>query len=147
MSREQKAHYSPARNIAALSDRLGLPTVAAAWPIGISQLALAVQACQSCDADEVCTDWLARAPDKIATPPAFCPNAAALARAEAASAVSFARFLAAANAPGAVDDMARVNALGAVAGEDAGVVRAARDACARLRIENEEPPPGAASPT
>lgn len=65
-----------------MSDRLNLPTVAAAWPTGVSQLALAVQACQSCDADEVCTDWLARAPNKLAAPPVFCPNAEALARAK-----------------------------------------------------------------
>lgn len=65
-----------------MSDRLDMPTVAAAWPTGISQLALAVQACQRCEADAVCTDWLARAPNKIVTPPAFCPNAATLARAK-----------------------------------------------------------------
>lgn len=82
MSREQKTSNSPAGNIAAMSDRLGLPPVAAAWPTSVSQLALAVQACQSCHADEVCTDWLARAPKKIAAPPAFCPNAAALTRAK-----------------------------------------------------------------
>jgi hypothetical protein len=82
MFKEQKTHHSPARNIAAMSDRLDLPPVAAAWPTGVSQLALAVAACQRCDADEVCTDWLARAPSKIATPPAFCPNAAVLARAK-----------------------------------------------------------------
>lgn len=82
MPKEQKTHTSPARNIAVMSDRLDLPTVAAAWPTGVSQLALAVAACQRCDADEVCTDWLARAPAKIATPPAFCPNAATLARAK-----------------------------------------------------------------
>lgn len=82
MPKEQKTHTSPASNIAVMSDRLNLPTVAAAWPIGISQLALAVQACQRCEADAVCTDWLARAPNKIAAPPAFCPNAATLTRAK-----------------------------------------------------------------
>ena len=82
MPREQKIHQSPAGNIAVMSDRLGLPTVAAAWPTGVSQLALAVAACRRCDADEVCTDWLARAPARIATPPAFCPNAAMLTRAK-----------------------------------------------------------------
>lgn len=82
MPKEQKTHTSPAGNIAAMSDRLNLPPVAAAWPIGVSQLALAVQACQSCEADEVCTDWLVRAPNRIASPPPFCPNTAALARAK-----------------------------------------------------------------
>jgi hypothetical protein len=82
MFRTQKTSNSPAGNIAILSDRLDLPPVAAAWPTGVSQLALAVAACQRCEADAVCTDWLARAPAKIATPPAFCPNAPALARAK-----------------------------------------------------------------
>jgi hypothetical protein len=82
MFRTQKTSNSPAGNIAAMSDRLDLPSVPAAWPTGVSQLALAVEACRRCDADEVCTDWLARAPAKIATPPAFCPNAAVLARAK-----------------------------------------------------------------
>jgi hypothetical protein len=53
----------------------------AAWPTGVSLLAQMVDACQRCDADEVCGDWLARAPKKIATPPAFCPNADALKKA------------------------------------------------------------------
>ena len=82
MFRPQKTQTVPARNFAAISDRLDLPTVPAAWPTGVSQLALAIEACQRCDADEVCTDWLARAPQRIATPPAFCPNAATLARAK-----------------------------------------------------------------
>jgi hypothetical protein len=68
MSRPQKTQSSPAGNLAAMSERLDLPTVAAAWPTGISQLALAVDTCQRCDAGEVCTDWLARAPKRIATP-------------------------------------------------------------------------------
>lgn len=61
-------------NMAAMTDRLGLGTVPAAWPTGVSQLALTINACQHCDAFEVCTDWLARAPGVIAVPPAFCPN-------------------------------------------------------------------------
>jgi len=66
-----------AANMAAMTNRLGLDTVPAAWPTGISQLALTINACQHCDAFEVCTDWLVRAPRIIAVPPAFCPNASA----------------------------------------------------------------------
>ncbi|MCK9918885.1 DUF6455 family protein [Microbacteriaceae bacterium K1510] len=71
-----------AANMAAMTDRLGLGTVPAAWPTGISQLALTINACQRCDAFEVCGDWLARAPKAIAVPPAFCPNAPAFKKAE-----------------------------------------------------------------
>jgi len=86
--KHQAAWNSPPRdtvgNIAALSDRLGLSTVPAAWPIGVSQLALAIGACQSCETAEVCTDWLARAPHAIDAPPAFCPNAPTFERAKQA---------------------------------------------------------------
>lgn len=89
MTRSQKilkavpssASKNPARNLADMSGRLGLSApVAAAWPTGVSQLAQAIDACQRCDATEVCTDWLTRAPAVIETPPAFCPNAADLKR-------------------------------------------------------------------
>jgi len=60
--------------MAALTSRLGLDTVVAAWPTGVLQLAQAVVACQRCEAGEVCTDWLARAPAEIDVAPAFCPN-------------------------------------------------------------------------
>ena len=67
-------------NMAAMTGRLGLDTVPAAWPTGVSQLALAINACQQCDAFDVCTDWLARAPSTVKKPPAFCPNAPEFAR-------------------------------------------------------------------
>lgn len=73
----------PARNLAEMSRRLGVAPVksqAASWPTGVSLLAQMVDACQRCDAEPVCNDWLARAPDRIAAPPAFCPNADALKR-------------------------------------------------------------------
>jgi hypothetical protein len=44
-------------------------------------LAQMVDACQRCEVEAVCNDWLARAPDKIATPPEFCPNADVLKKA------------------------------------------------------------------
>jgi hypothetical protein len=72
----------PAQPLAEMSARLGRDPMpaprAASWPAGVSLLAQMVDACQRCDADEVCADWLARAPKKIATPPAFCPNVDAL---------------------------------------------------------------------
>ncbi len=71
-----------ARNLAEMSDRLGLPVAPAAWPTGVSLLAQLVDACQRCDATEVCDDWLARAPGSIDAPPPFCPNAEALKRAK-----------------------------------------------------------------
>lgn len=67
-------------NMAAMTGRLGLDTVPAAWPTGVSQLALAINTCQHCDAFDVCNDWLARAPRSISTAPAFCPNAAEFTR-------------------------------------------------------------------
>jgi hypothetical protein len=63
-----------------MSDRLDLSTVPAAWPSGMPQLVLAIYTCQRCDAGGVCADWLARAPNKFAVPPAFCPNSKALTR-------------------------------------------------------------------
>jgi hypothetical protein len=83
----------PARHLAEMAERVGVDTKPAprsaassasspaAWPTGVSLLAQMVDACQRCDADEACGDWLARAPKKIAMPPAFCPNADALKKA------------------------------------------------------------------
>lgn len=79
MSNALKNQGAPAANLAAMTDRLGLPTTAAAWPRTLSPLARAIEACQRCDSVEVCNDWLARAPARVASLPAFCPNAEALA--------------------------------------------------------------------
>ena len=78
------AGSDPVGNIADMSRRLGLtePAVPAAWPTGVSHLAQAIEACQRCDTAVVCTDWLARAPSILKTPPAFCSNADELARAK-----------------------------------------------------------------
>jgi hypothetical protein len=77
-----------ASNMAAMTGRLGLSTnlatVAAAWPVAVSHLALALVACQRCDSSDMCGDWLARAPMAIQFPPAFCPNAPAFTRAKKA---------------------------------------------------------------
>jgi hypothetical protein len=43
----------------------------------------AVRACHSCDAGEVCQDWLARAAPRFDSPPAFCRNAARFSRVRA----------------------------------------------------------------
>jgi hypothetical protein len=75
-----KLHPDTVGSMAKMTGRLGLSTVPAAWPAGVSQLAQAIDACQRCDADEVCGDWLARVPQTIKLPPEFCPNAAELMR-------------------------------------------------------------------
>lgn len=77
-----KASPDHVKNMAAMTGRLGLDTVPAAWPTGVSQLALAINTCHHCDAFDVCNDWLARAPQVLATPPAFCPNAPEFERAK-----------------------------------------------------------------
>jgi hypothetical protein len=77
-------HPNTVRNMAKMSERLGLSTVPAAWPAGVSQLAQAIDACQRCDVDELCSDWLARAPQTVKLPPDFCPNAAEFTRAKQA---------------------------------------------------------------
>lgn len=79
-----EAESVPTRNMAAMTRRLGLNTVPAAWPTGVSQLAIAVATCQRCSAGEVCSDWLLRAPKTIEVPPPFCPNAPEFTRAKKA---------------------------------------------------------------
>ncbi len=88
-----RAQQYPAQNLAEVGARLGVEsgltprapansvTRPAAWPTGVSLLAQMVDACQRCDADQVCSDWLARASKQVAAPPAFCPNADALKKA------------------------------------------------------------------
>lgn len=71
-----------AAKMAAMGSRLDLGTVPAAWPTSVSQLALAIDTCQRCDAFDVCNDWLAGVPKAVTTPPAFCANAATLKRAK-----------------------------------------------------------------
>lgn len=83
MSNIETKQTAPASNLGAMSDRLDLPSVPAAWPAAVSSLTRAIQNCQRCDTVEVCNDWLVRAPAKISSPPAFCPNAGVLARAKA----------------------------------------------------------------
>ena len=63
-------------NMAAMTGRIGLSTVPAAWPRGVSHLAQAIEACQRCDTAVVCTDWLRRAPSAFDLPPEFFPNQA-----------------------------------------------------------------------
>jgi len=38
-------------------------------------LVSAIRRCRSCDAGEVCRDWLVRADARLGHAPAFCPNA------------------------------------------------------------------------
>jgi hypothetical protein len=61
------------RNMAEMMNKLGMDTAALARsPVGFTS---AVSACQSCFAEEVCHDWLARASKPLAQAPEFCPNA------------------------------------------------------------------------
>ena len=68
MAQAPKRKSDPARNFSAMAEKLGV-TVPAAWPSGMAQFAQAYEACRRCDADEVCADWLKRAPE-------FHPSAA-----------------------------------------------------------------------
>jgi hypothetical protein len=68
-------------NMKEMAHKLGVETVAAAWPSGASGLAAAVSTCQRCGSFDVCTDWLGQAPGEIVSAPAFCPNAEAFERA------------------------------------------------------------------
>lgn len=62
------------QNMCAMLDRLGLDTSALAHGRLASDLRSAVTNCQHCGADQVCSDWLVRAPDTIEKAPVFCPN-------------------------------------------------------------------------
>jgi hypothetical protein len=69
---------APAANLADMAGRVGASVVAAAWPTGLGHLGLMVSTCETCDAAELCRDWLARAPKQVEDVPPFCPNAAEL---------------------------------------------------------------------
>lgn len=68
----------PAANLGEMAARIGVRTVTAAWPTGFAHLGFAVTACERCDATEVCTEWLSRAPKALGDVPPFCPNAGEL---------------------------------------------------------------------
>lgn len=78
--RTRSSKPEAAHNFGVMAGKLGLSTVPAAWPTGLSQLAQVYEACRRCEAGEVCTDWLNRTSDSIQMPPEFCPNAAELTR-------------------------------------------------------------------
>lgn len=59
------------QNMSEMMDRLGLGTRTRAQE-DLNRLIF--RACQVCSADEVCRDWLSRAPNCIGRAPAFCPN-------------------------------------------------------------------------
>jgi hypothetical protein len=62
------------RNMSEMMERLRLDPVAVAEQrLGLT-LAHAIRTCQSCEAGEVCCDWLKRASVQLERPPAFCPN-------------------------------------------------------------------------
>ena len=84
------ADNDAAGNLDEMIGRLGIETGPAkgprtrpaSWPTGVSLLAQMIDACQRCEAIEVCDDWLTRAPAVLMRPPAFCPNADALKQAQ-----------------------------------------------------------------
>ena len=63
------------QNMCAMLDRLGLDASMLAHGRLASDLRAAVNSCQHCTADQVCQEWLVRAPESIERAPAFCPNA------------------------------------------------------------------------
>jgi hypothetical protein len=56
-----EAQPDTVRNLPAVAERHDLVTVPAAWPAGVSQLAIAVDACQRGDEGEMRKNWLAGA--------------------------------------------------------------------------------------
>jgi hypothetical protein len=63
------------RNMSAMLDRLGLDHMMLARGQLGRNLASALRTCQACSAEEMCRDWLARAPNTLERAPRFCPNA------------------------------------------------------------------------
>jgi hypothetical protein len=62
------------RNLSGMLDRLGLNAEMLAHGRLAVALRAAVSTCQSCDTDQLCQGWLARAPEWLDAAPAFCPN-------------------------------------------------------------------------
>ena len=72
------------RNMSEMLDRLGYDAeTLARTDLNVGSV---VCVCQRCQAEEVCRDWLARAPKSFERAPAFCPNAERFADARRASA-------------------------------------------------------------
>ena len=63
------------RNMCEMLDRFGLDAGKLAHGRLASGLRSAVGTCQSCEADQLCQEWLTRAPEWLDEAPAFCPNA------------------------------------------------------------------------
>ena len=62
------------RNLSEMLNRLGLDAEMLAHGRLAIGLRSAVSTCQSCDTDQLCQAWLMRAPERLDTVPAFCPN-------------------------------------------------------------------------
>lgn len=68
------------RNMADMMNRLGFDEgVLAQSDLNVSS---AYRACQSCPEDEICHDWLTRAPKSLKRAPDFCPNTKRFAQAK-----------------------------------------------------------------
>jgi hypothetical protein len=63
------------QNMCAMLGRLGLEALELAHGRLASDLRSAVTSCQHCRSDQVCSDWLVRAPQIPEKAPGFCPNA------------------------------------------------------------------------
>ena len=62
-------------NMRMMLERLGIDLVAFSRQNQGRFLASAIPNCQDCSNDEVCHDWLVRAPSSLQQVPDFCPNA------------------------------------------------------------------------
>jgi hypothetical protein len=69
------------RNMAMMIDRLGFSADTLGREPLAAELKTAIRICRACTAEDMCRDWLARAPTAFADAPAFCPNQELFARA------------------------------------------------------------------
>jgi hypothetical protein len=61
-------------NMSAMMDRLGIDIERFSWRCQGRELHDAIRTCRSCSAYADCTRWLADAPERVKSGPAFCPN-------------------------------------------------------------------------
>ena len=69
----------PFPKLGQMMDRVGADPVVA-LQCGAHALASAIRQCQVCRLDTSCRDWLKESAGRVGATPAFCPNAALLAR-------------------------------------------------------------------
>jgi hypothetical protein len=74
MSSSSRAACVPAANVDTMMDRLGIDPGCRVVPRFGLTFCCALRTCSSCTARDACAQWLARAPERLPGPPAFCPN-------------------------------------------------------------------------